>query len=57
MFRQRLVFLMWGIDANTNKSIIIYMCVYIYIYTHMFPKVGLLEETVEGGKTEENDRE
>jgi hypothetical protein len=34
----------WKIDANTN---IIYTYKYIQ---NMFPKVGLLEETREGGK-------
>jgi hypothetical protein len=39
--------------SNTNTSIIFYT--YKYIQT-LFPKVGLLEETKEGGKEENIDR-
>jgi hypothetical protein len=38
---------------NTNTSIIRYTYKYIQ---NMFPKVGLEEETKEGGKEEKNDR-
>jgi hypothetical protein len=47
------IFSMWKTDPVQIQALS-----YILLYMqNMLPKVGLLEETKEGGKEEENDRE
>jgi hypothetical protein len=41
------------VGSKTNTSLTLYTCKYIL---NIFPKVGLLKETKEGGKEKKNDR-